>query len=99
MSGAERRAVLLVVRGRVQGVGFRQFTRRQALELGLVGWVRNREDGTVEVAAAGRADALAALRHILGKGPMAADVRGIEESEPPELLLQAANWNSFEIDR
>lgn len=63
-----------VVTGRVQGVYFRQSTRQQALQLGLDGWVRNRDDGAVEGIAMGSDDALAALREWLGRGPPAARV-------------------------
>jgi acylphosphatase len=57
-----------LVKGRVQGVGFRWFVHREAAPLGLHGWVRNTEDGHVEVLAAGDADALADLALALRKG-------------------------------
>jgi acylphosphatase len=57
-----------LVKGRVQGVGFRWFVHREAAPLGLNGWVRNTEDGHVEVLAAGDADALADLALALRKG-------------------------------
>lgn len=57
-----------LVKGRVQGVGFRWFVHREAAPLGLHGWVRNTEDGHVEVLAAGDADALADLAGALRKG-------------------------------
>src|SRR5918994_4386827 len=46
-----------LVRGRVQGVGFRYYTHRAAVQAGVQGWVRNNPDGTVEIAAAGGTDA------------------------------------------
>ncbi|WP_026316139.1 acylphosphatase [Actinokineospora enzanensis] len=62
----ERVRLTAWVRGRVQGVGFRWWTRARALELGLVGWARNADDGRVEVVAEGGrdrcADLVAALR-------------------------------------
>lgn len=67
-----------VVRGRVQGVFFRQSTVEQARGLGLAGWVRNREDGLVEGLASGAPDALARLRAWLQRGPPAAQVEAVE---------------------
>jgi acylphosphatase len=99
VSDGASRAVLLVVRGRVQGVGYRWFACREARALGLVGRVRNLRDGTVEVAAAGPDEALAALRDRLREGPSGAQVEALDECEPPELSERAAGWDRFEIDR
>lgn len=66
------------VRGRVQGVHFRQSTREQARALGLQGWVANRGDGDVEGLACGEPSALAALHAWLRQGPPAARVDGLE---------------------
>ena len=71
------------VRGRVQGVGFRYFVERAARELGLSGYVKNLDDGRVEVYAAGTANQLAELERRLWKGPAYADVRGVEAQEAP----------------
>jgi acylphosphatase len=57
------------VRGRVQGVGFRWWTRARALELGLVGHARNTDDGRVEVVAEGDAASLQQLLDLLGEQP------------------------------
>jgi acylphosphatase len=56
------------VRGRVQGVGFRWWTRSRALELGLTGWAANLADGRVEVVAEGQKDACDRLLELLGSG-------------------------------
>ena len=69
------------VRGRVQGVGYRNFAQRAAQELGLTGYARNLDDGRVEVYAAGPSDKLAELTPMLHRGPRWADVRGVEEQE------------------
>lgn len=69
----------LVVRGRVQGVGFRWFVREEARRLGLSGWVGNRPDGSVELAASGPAAALADLRRAVADGPPAARVDELVE--------------------
>jgi len=70
-----------VVRGRVQGVGFRWFVEREAHTLGIAGWVRNNADGSVEILAMGTRDQLAGLRSRLQQGPRAARVDNVEESE------------------
>ncbi len=70
-----------LVRGRVQGVGFRWFVEREAHILGVAGWVRNNADGSVEVLAQGTRDQLSGLRSRLRQGPRAARVDGVEESE------------------
>lgn len=70
-----------VVRGRVQGVGFRWFVEREAHVLGIAGWVRNNPDSSVEILAIGTRDQLAALRSRLREGPRAARVDNVEEFE------------------
>jgi acylphosphatase len=70
-----------VVRGRVQGVGFRYFVEHVAAELGLTGYTRNLDDGQVEVYAVGSPAKLAELSGYLWKGPRMSDVRGVEEQE------------------
>lgn len=66
------------VHGRVQGVYFRDFTRRHARRLGLVGYVRNLPDGTVEAVAEGSREALESLLTELRVGPPAAEVTRVE---------------------
>ena len=72
-----------LVRGRVQGVGFRWFVEREAHILGIAGWVRNYADGAVEVLAQGTVDQLSALRGRLQQGPRAARVDQVQETEAP----------------
>jgi acylphosphatase len=69
--------VRVEVRGLVQGVGFRWFARERARRLGLAGWVRNREDGSVEIAAAGSDQAVADFLAIVAQGPAGARVDGV----------------------
>lgn len=66
------------IHGRVQGVGFRWWTRRTAESLGITGSVRNRSDGTVEVRAAGSEEALREFEERLREGPRSASVRRVE---------------------
>ena len=83
MTSAEKttEARRFVVRGRVQGVGFRWFVEREAHVLGIAGWVRNNADGSVEVFAIGSRDQLLRLRSRLRAGPRAARVDDVEEVE------------------
>jgi acylphosphatase len=74
-------AKLFRVRGRVQGVGFRNFVEQNARALGVRGWARNDDDGSVQVYAVGTAGQLSELAGYLWKGPRWAEVRGVEESE------------------
>ena len=83
-----------VVRGRVQGVGFRWFVEREAHVLGVSGWVRNNADGSVEVLAQGTRDQLLGLRSRLRQGPRAARVDDVEESE----VGPVAALTSFRIE-
>ncbi len=71
------------VSGRVQGVGFRWHTRREAQRLGLAGWVRNLPDGRVELQAFGAGEAIDALVEYLGNGPGLAEVSGLEQRNIP----------------
>ena len=69
--------------GLVQGVGFRYFAERTARELGLTGYVRNRDDGTVEAYAIGDAPALDEFKARLAMGPRSARVTAVDDSEEP----------------
>ncbi len=83
-----------VVRGRVQGVGFRWFVEREAHMLGIAGWVRNNHDGSVEVLAQGTRDQLSGLHGRLREGPRAARVDAVEVSE----ATPAQGLSSFRIE-
>jgi acylphosphatase len=67
------------VRGRVQGVGFRDALRAEALRLGVAGWVRNRPDGSVEAVIQGDSAALERLIDWARRGPPLAQVRAVDE--------------------
>ena len=82
-----------IVRGRVQGVGFRWFVEREAHILQVDGWVRNNADGTVEVLAQGTREQLAGLRSRLREGPRAARVDDVEVSEAEPV----AGLTSFQV--
>jgi acylphosphatase len=88
-------AIRYIVRGRVQGVGFRDFARRAALAAGVSGWVRNRADGAVEALAAGEPAALERFAAELRRGPRWSQVDGVEQEEAPAELSPAG----FEIVR
>ena len=74
-------ARLYRVHGRVQGVGFRAFVERHARKLGLAGWVRNVDDGSVEVHAQGSAEQISILEGLLRTGPRWGEVRHVDVSE------------------
>lgn len=86
-----RRTVRLLVRGRVQGVGYRFATLAEAERLALTGWVRNRADGSVEVLAQGPGGAVDALLAWARRGPPAAKVQSVEVSEGEGM------FTSFEV--
>lgn len=69
-----------IVQGRVQGVGYRYFVLRQAEQLGVAGFARNRPDGTVEVVAEGSDEALRDLEARLREGPAFASVTGVDRA-------------------
>ncbi len=85
-----------LIQGRVQGVGFRWFVQREAGELDLRGWVRNTEDGDVEVVAAGNQAELAELRATLRRGPRGSRVDRLVEHYLDD--SEAADLSSFRID-
>jgi acylphosphatase len=74
--------VHVVIRGWVQGVGFRASCARQAIGLGLTGWVRNQWDGSVEALFEGPAEAVERMVAWCRRGPAAAEVTGVETTEP-----------------
>jgi acylphosphatase len=73
----------IVVRGRVQGVGYRYATVAEARRLGLVGWARNAPDGSVEILAEGDATAVSALIAWCRQGPPSARVASVHHAEEP----------------
>jgi acylphosphatase len=73
------RAVRLIIEGRVQGVGYRQWVVREASARGLDGWVRNLPDGTVEALFAGPGEAISTMVDACRKGPRFAAVASVRE--------------------
>jgi acylphosphatase len=84
-----------IVSGRVQGVGYRNFAQKKATTLGVKGYARNLDDGSVEVYAIGAADALTELAGWLRKGPVWGEVRRMEEQE----AVVDSNYQTFRIER
>jgi acylphosphatase len=82
-----------VVHGDVQGVGFRYFLMREAQRLGLRGWVRNRDDGTVEFVAEGSRADLERLKQAAAQGPRMARVDRVDGQWSPAV----GNLDSFDL--
>ena len=85
-----------IVKGRVQGVGFRWFVQREAYEIGLRGWVRNTANGDVEVLAAGSEDQISKLNAALARGSRGSRVDTIEQRQQPE--TDGEGLQAFEIE-
>jgi acylphosphatase len=94
MTAVETHARLYLVSGRVQGVGFRFFVEREARTLRLKGYVRNLDDGRVEVYAIGDERSFRALRRKLESGPAGARVESVAEREAP----RKDNYREFSIE-
>jgi acylphosphatase len=86
MGGGALKTVRLRVEGRVQGVGFRAWTTREATARGLGGWVRNRADGSVEAVLAGPPDAVDEMTALCHQGPSVARVTKVSVSPEPDSL-------------
>ena len=89
------RRIRAIVSGRVQGVSYRASTADEARRLGLVGWVKNRADGTVELEAEGTSDRIDALLAWCQHGPPAARVDHVMSTE----LTALGSEKSFSITR
>jgi acylphosphatase len=90
----------VLVRGRVQGVGFRMFVEDAAAAHGVEGWVRNRRDGSVEAVFAGAQDAVRALIEACRRGPGGAFVEALDERDArPDLLALRHPGERFSVLR
>ncbi len=93
MSEIARSQIRAIVSGRVQGVGFRYFAQRQAEKYQIVGWVRNRWNGTVEIMAVGEPQNIERFLKTIGRGPRSGTTQNVEvKSIEPE-----GNFTSFRI--
>lgn len=79
------RRIRFVVRGRVQGVGFRWATRNAAKAAGVVGWVQNQRDGSVTGEAQGGDEVMQQFRAFLRAGPPGSRVDAVEETDIPAI--------------
>jgi acylphosphatase len=87
----------LIIRGRVQGVGYRAFVEDAALDYGLAGWVRNRRNGEVEAVFAGPAAAVAQVIKACRHGPRGALVDSVEEREATQEELALCGGARFAV--
>jgi acylphosphatase len=87
----------IIVRGRVQGVGYRAFVEDEAGQRGLQGWVRNRRDGSVEAVFAGAAGEVEAAVEACRRGPFSAQVSALDQREGTELDLAARSGGDFSV--
>ena len=85
-----------LVKGRVQGVGFRWFVQREAAELGLRGWVKNTDDGCVEALVAGDPDRITELTQAIRKGSRGSRVDAVVQQERSE--AEAETLGPFHIE-
>ena len=93
LSNNDLHAIQVTVRGQVQGVGFRAFTRRNAMLLGLRGMVSNQSDGTVRAYIEGDKKRVQQMLHLLREGPSLARVEKVD-SVP---LTPSGNYGTFEV--
>jgi acylphosphatase len=88
----------VIVRGRVQGVGYRAFVEDEAANRGIKGWVRNRRDGSVEAVLMGASEQVDEMIDACRKGPRSARVDTIEGTEgAPELLVLRRDGEAFSV--
>ena len=87
----------VMVEGIVQGVGYREFTRRAALRLNVSGWVRNRSDGAVEALVRGSPAGVEALVAEMRKGPRLAVVESLRMIEPDETQSHGDGGGTFVV--
>jgi acylphosphatase len=85
-----------IVKGRVQGVGFRWLVHREAGARDLKGWVRNTDEGEVEIMVAGTEEKLAELRALLERGSRGSRVDAVQEKDMEEAM--ASGLESFRIE-
>ena len=97
--GRQHVRATVTVRGRVQGVGFRWWTRARALELGLVGHARNTSDGRVEVVVQGSRGSVDRLVHLLGEQPSTAYRPGEVESVSTPLVSEPRDGVTGFVER
>ncbi len=84
----------VTVRGRVQGVGFRNFVQLEALALGVHGWVRNRRNGDVEAVFAGPKESVDALCDLCRRGPRHAIVESFDVKPADRTSLTETGWQT-----
>jgi acylphosphatase len=95
--GEGHKAVRVLVRGRVQGVGFRAWTQHQAELHGLGGWVRNLHDGRVEAVLSGASDLIDVTVKALRQGPRGAEVEDVQVEAAGKEALERSGQAGFAV--
>lgn len=93
MPEQEQKRILCTLTGNIQGVGFRWSARERALDLGVTGYVRNLDNGRVEIVAEGREQALEAFQAFCYRGPHGGTITNVDISEQPP----TGEFATFEI--
>ena len=96
-TGTDRTLLRTVVRGSVQGVGYRAWTQHQAQLHGLEGWVRNLRDGSVEAMLVGPLDRIEIMVKAMREGPHGSDVEAVEEYPATEAEFGDPQRGGFEV--
>lgn len=89
-----KKAVSITVHGRVQGVGFRYYVKRNAIHLGIQGYVKNQDDGNVYVEAVGHEDSIVKLIAVCKEGPVLSKVTTIEVKD-----IKLSHYTDFHIEK
>ncbi|ADU31068.1 acylphosphatase [Evansella cellulosilytica] len=90
-----KRAFIIIVKGKVQGVGFRRYTKKKAMQFNVLGWVKNNKDGSVEIHVEGGEDGVNSFINKLRVGPKSSEIKSVYIEEKSKL----EGFKSFRIKK